>query len=99
MEELPVQLQGGYTYDRHQVEGIWWALEKERPDCNMSIEEAEEWTESGGVGQGGFIFDDMGLGKTITMIGIMLNNPMKTLIVVPHILLDQWISEITLTAP
>jgi SNF2 family DNA or RNA helicase len=45
--------------------------------------------------RGGFLVDEMGLGKTITMIGLMLCNFVKrTLIVLPPILIDQWINQI-----
>lgn len=48
--------------------------------------------------RGGFLVDEMGLGKTITMIGLMLCNYIKkTLIVLPPILIDQWISQISRT--
>ena len=40
--------------------------------------------------KGGLIADEMGLGKTIQMIGTMVCNKKKTLIVVPRCLLEQW---------
>ena len=48
--------------------------------------------------RGGFIADEMGLGKTITTIGLLVSNFMiKTLIVLPNVLIDQWVSEIQRT--
>ena len=40
--------------------------------------------------KGGLIADEMGLGKTIQMIGTMVCNKKRTLIVVPRCLLEQW---------
>ena len=44
---------------------------------------------------GGILSDEMGLGKTILMIGLMISNfKSNTLIVLPPILIDQWIEQI-----
>ena len=44
---------------------------------------------------GGFVADEMGLGKTIMMIGLMITNFLpNTLIVLPNVLIDQWVHEI-----
>ena len=68
---------------QYQYDGVKWCVENEtRPDP------------PGGV-RGGFIADEMGLGKTIMMIGTFVANPMlRTLIVVPPILLSQWYTQI-----
>lgn len=43
--------------------------------------------------QGGIIADEMGLGKTILSLGLMVSNVKKrTLIVLPSILVNQWVS-------
>jgi SNF2 family DNA or RNA helicase len=48
---------------------------------------------------GGILADEMGLGKTITMIGLMVANPLRpTLIVLPPALLDQWDGQLIKTA-
>jgi SNF2 family DNA or RNA helicase len=45
--------------------------------------------------EGGIVADEMGLGKTLTLIGLMfVNFKRRTLIVVPPVLLDQWVKEI-----
>jgi SNF2 family DNA or RNA helicase len=47
---------------------------------------------------GGILADEMGLGKTITMIGLMVANPLRpTLIVLPPALVDQWDGQLTKT--
>jgi SNF2 family DNA or RNA helicase len=68
---------------QYQHDGVKWCVENEtRADP------------PGGV-RGGFIADEMGLGKTIMMIGTFVANPMlRTLIVVPPILLNQWYTQI-----
>lgn len=43
---------------------------------------------------GGILSMDVGLGKTVCMIALMVLNPMKTLIVLPLTLMDQWKKEI-----
>jgi len=71
---------------QYQYDGVKWCVENEtRAD-----------PPGGGVGvRGGFIADEMGLGKTIMMIGTFVANPMlRTLIVVPPILLNQWYTQI-----
>lgn len=71
----------GIEYKQHQYDGVKWALNNERRNdikCH-----------------GGFIADEMGLGKTITMIGILISNfKFKTLIVLPNVLIQQWVDEI-----
>ena len=64
----------------YQYEGVTWLLKNE-----LRVDGA----------RGGFVADEMGLGKTITMIGLCLANFMlKTLIVVPPVLIDQWFAQI-----
>ena len=68
---------------QYQYDGVKWCLTNElcpEPPCGI---------------RGGFIADEMGLGKTITMIGTMASNMMlKTLIVLPPILVNQWFCQI-----
>lgn len=68
---------------QYQYDGVKWCVENETHE-----------NPPGGV-RGGFIADEMGLGKTIMMIGTFVANPMlRTLIVVPPILLNQWYTQI-----
>jgi SNF2 family DNA or RNA helicase len=68
---------------QYQYDGVKWCVENET-----------RLDPPGGV-RGGFIADEMGLGKTIMMIGTFVANPMlRTLIVVPPILLSQWYTQI-----
>jgi SNF2 family DNA or RNA helicase len=70
----------GIQYKQHQYDGVQWCLQNEL-----------------GIGKvrGGIIADEMGLGKTITAIGLLLTNFMtKTLIVLPNVLIAQWVFEI-----
>lgn len=71
----------GIDYNQHQFDGVQWALHNEtRKDVKC---------------HGGLIADEMGLGKTITMIGVLISNFMlKTLIVLPSVLIQQWVNEI-----
>ncbi|KAF7682838.1 DNA repair protein RAD16 [Astathelohania contejeani] len=50
---------------------------------------------------GGILADEMGLGKTVQLIGLLLlDDPSQiTLIIVPAVALNQWISEFTKHAP
>jgi len=73
----------GIQYKQHQFDGVQWCLQNEL---------------SKGKVRGGIIADEMGLGKTITAIGLMLTNFMtKTLIVLPNVLIAQWVFEIQRT--
>ena len=67
----------------YQVDGIKWCLRNElRRNPPFKV-------------RGGFIADEMGLGKTIQMIGLCLTNYLqRTLIVLPPILIDQWMLQI-----
>ncbi len=64
----------GLDIKPHQVEGHKWCTQREKSP-----------TLAGGV-----ICDEMGLGKTILMLGSILFNTKKTLIVVPPCLVNQW---------
>ena len=69
--------------NQYQYDGVKWCLMNElrpNPPCGV---------------RGGFVADEMGLGKTITMIGTMVSHMMlKTLIVLPPILVNQWFLQI-----
>jgi len=71
----------GIQFKQHQFDGVKWALHNETRDdlkCH-----------------GGFIADEMGLGKTITTIGLLISNfKFRTLIVLPNMLIQQWVHEI-----
>ncbi len=73
----------GMDHKNYQEEGVKWCLENElRPDPPANV-------------RGGFIADEMGLGKTIIMIGTFVANPvLKTLIILPPVLVDQWVAQI-----
>ena len=76
--------QANLTYNKYQEEGVAWCVKKESSDdyCYDNV-------------KGGIVADEMGLGKTITMLGTLYLNPKKcTLIVVPVVLIDQWVSAI-----
>ena len=73
----------GLEHKQYQFDGVKWCIMNE-------TKEAPEY----GV-RGGIIADEMGLGKTIMMIGtIICNFTMKTLVVVPPVLLEQWYNQI-----
>lgn len=71
----------GIEFKQHQYDGVEWAL------CNETREDI--------LCHGGIIADEMGLGKTITMIGLLISNfKLRTLIVLPSVLIQQWVHEI-----
>ena len=75
----------GLTYMRHQETAIRWMmmLEDEPYECKGDDEPAYIY--------GGILADEMGLGKTISVIGLILNNPVpRTLVVGPLAVLKQW---------
>jgi SNF2 family DNA or RNA helicase len=77
----------GIDFKHHQFEGVRWCLQNElgKLPCGSEC-------------RGGLIADEMGLGKTITTIGLMISNFMlKTLIVLPNTLIQQWAKEIQRT--
>ena len=66
----------------YQVKGVEWCVEHEIDGykCTEDI-----------IIKGGIIADEMGLGKTIQMLGTIVSNfKMRTLIVLPKALLEQW---------
>ena len=73
-------------YKDYQYEGVKWTLTNELcedPPCGV---------------RGGFIADEMGLGKTILMIGTFAAHLLPhTLIVLPPVLIDQWVLQIKRT--
>jgi len=73
----------GMDHKTHQEDGLRWCLTNElHPTPPFNV-------------RGGFIADEMGLGKTILMIGTFVSNMMmKTLIILPPVLVDQWAQQI-----
>ena len=75
---------------QYQFDGVRWCLSNElnpNPVCGV---------------RGGFVADEMGLGKTIMMIGTFLGNYLRrTLIILPPVLIDQWLilTMLTLLSP
>lgn len=66
-----------FNYLPHQIEGIRWMLDREAVDAPHC--------------RGGILADDMGLGKTWQAIGLLLNAPVpSTLLVLPPVLVQQW---------
>ena len=69
----------GLLYHEYQWEGLEWCLRNENTEKM----------------RGGIIADEMGLGKTLLMIStISFNIMLKTLIVVPPVLMNQWRQQI-----
>jgi SNF2 family DNA or RNA helicase len=76
----------GVDFKQHQYDGVEWCVKNEMALDNPC-----------GV-RGGFVADEMGLGKTIMMIGVVLANLMpRTLVVLPSVLIDQWMKEVERT--
>jgi SNF2 family DNA or RNA helicase len=72
---LPISSVGSRSLHPHQVTAIQWMMEREK-----DVE-----------ARGGLLCDEMGLGKTLTTIGLMLNSPLKSnLILGPLAVLTQW---------
>jgi len=73
----------GLDHKDYQYEGVKWCL----------INELREKPPHGL--RGGLVADEMGLGKTIMMIGTFFSNFMlRTLVIVPPILMQQWYAQI-----
>jgi SNF2 family DNA or RNA helicase len=69
-----------YGVKQYQHDGVEWCVRNELQQTSS---------------KGGIIADEMGLGKTLMMIGVMFVNLKKrTLIVLPPVLLEQWVAEI-----
>jgi SNF2 family DNA or RNA helicase len=78
---------GNLRFRSHQSEGISWCLEKERKGVLLDYGNGNKWL------RGGVIADEMGLGKTFQILATMICNFVPhSLVVVPLILLDQWVS-------
>jgi SNF2 family DNA or RNA helicase len=70
------------THNTYQYQGVRWCLRNELYPPIQNV-------------RGGFLADEMGLGKTIMMIGLMFCNPqLRTLIVLPPVLMEQWALQI-----
>jgi SNF2 family DNA or RNA helicase len=79
------------TYQRN---GVLWCIKNEMTEAKCCGDDLKISV------KGGFICDEMGLGKTITMIGTIFANKSiqnKTLIILPPILFEQWVAQITKT--
>jgi SNF2 family DNA or RNA helicase len=75
----------GVEYKAHQDRGVSWCVANENRAAPAH-----------GV-RGGFIADEMGLGKTIMMLGVIVCNfasYKRTLVVLPNVLVGQWLKEI-----
>ena len=71
-----VSLWDGFAYEKHQVVGVQWMMERE--------DEANKH-------RGGLLCDEMGLGKTIQIVGLLKSAPRKfNLLVAPLAVLEQW---------
>lgn len=66
----------------HQHEAVLWCINKELKGVDVDNDM---------IIKGGLIADEMGLGKTIQMLGTIVSNfMMRTLIVLPLVLVEQW---------
>ena len=74
----------------YQREGVQFCLRRETATATAA-------NSGGSVIRGGIIADEMGLGKTIMMMGLILANFRRTLIVVPVALIAQWVAQIKKT--
>ena len=85
MSQTPFELylkEGNLDSKPHQTTAVNWCLDKESKGTECDDKSI----------YGGLIADEMGLGKTIQMVGTMVSNPLpKTLIVLPRVLIEQWI--------
>jgi len=81
MEKFNILLErANFSMKKYQYDGIEWCLRNELSETPV---------------KGGIVADEMGLGKTLTMIGLMfVNFKRRTLLVVPPVLLEQWVKEI-----
>lgn len=70
----------GITLLPHQVRGVRWMIEREKPDAPLCC--------------GGVLADDMGLGKTFQVIALMKTACVATLIVCPPALVASWTDEL-----
>ena len=73
------QEHSGYSYKKHQEEGMLWCVEKEQ--AKQPYQKIH----------GGFVADEMGCGKTFMMISLIVCKFVpRTLIVAPVALVQQW---------
>lgn len=77
----------------HQVSGLQWLLSREATENQHKEFHGEP------MPRGGILADEVGLGKTIQSVYLMTHNKMKTLIVVPKSLVNQWLEETAKFAP
>jgi SNF2 family DNA or RNA helicase len=71
---------GSMDEKKYQIDGISWAINNENGSLPYKV-------------RGGIIADEMGLGKTFQIISVLTCNFKKrTLIVLPQILIEQWVS-------
>ena len=73
---------GNLHHHNYQEQGVSWCLTQENSEISGSI-----------------LADEMGLGKTITMLGVValnINSHKHTLVVVPPVLIEQWVSQCAL---
>ena len=76
-EFLP--LWDGFAYKSHQISGLRWLMQRERP--------------ADGVPAGGLLCDEMGLGKTIETLGVLVNQPKPfSLLICPKAVIQQWVT-------
>ena len=78
----------GLEPKKYQRDGVEFCLRREKDTAT---------TACGRMIRGGIIADEMGLGKTIMMMGLILANFRRTLIVVPVALIAQWVAQIKKT--
>ena len=72
------------TYLPHQDTAVRWMVDREDTAYELPADDPI-------YVYGGILADEMGLGKTISVIGLMLNNPVSsTLIVAPIAVINQW---------
>lgn len=75
----------GMTYMPHQETAIRWMMKREDNAYEFTVDQHTSFI------YGGILADEMGLGKTISVVGLMLNNPVPaTLVVAPLAVLGQW---------
>jgi len=81
-------LWNGFTYFEHQTTGIDWMLDKERNGTEVPTRDKKGMV----TVRGGFQCDDMGLGKTIQMVATIVNNCVRsTLLLAPLAMVATWV--------
>lgn len=80
----PLRPVADLVYLSHQETAVRWMIEREDEPYELDGDEPSYIC-------GGILADEMGLGKTVSVVGLMLNNPVPTtLIVAPIAVLNQW---------